>query len=115
MTSFIKTVSAAALLAACGSSQVPPAKFADAQSAISAADAVGAEHEPRAALHLKMARDQLNQAQTLSQNGDDEEASLLVARSKTDAEMALMVTREAAARKEAEHAQREVKSLTPAN
>lgn len=115
MHSFIKIVSAAALLAACGSSQVPPAKFAEAQSQISAADAVGAAHEPRAALHLKMARDQLTQAQKLSNDGEDREAALLIARSKADAEMALMVTREAVARKEAEHAQKELKSLTPTN
>jgi hypothetical protein len=115
MHSLIKIVSAAALLAACGSSQVPPAKFADAQSKISAADAVGAAHEPRAALHLKMARDQLGQAQQLANDGEDRDAELLIARAKADAEMALMVTREAVARREAEHAQNELKSLSPAN
>jgi hypothetical protein len=115
MTSFIKMVSAAALLVACGSGHVPPAKFAEAQSSISAADAVGAAHEPRAALHLKMARDQLAQAQQLANDGEERDAELLIARAKTDAEMALMLTREAVARREAEHAQNELKSLTPAN
>jgi len=42
------------LATGCASGQVSAARFADTQAAISAADAVGAQHEPRAALHLKI-------------------------------------------------------------
>jgi hypothetical protein len=105
-------LAALAFATGCASQQVPPARFADAQSAITAADAVGAQHEPRAALHLKMARDELTKARAFAKEGDDEEAQLALARASIDAEIALMVTREAAARRDAEKAAQEVQSLT---
>lgn len=113
MTSLAKTLGVLACVAGCAGTQVPPARFAQTQSAISAADAVGAQHEPRAALHLKMARDQFNQAQALSKDGEEEEAELVLRRANVDAEMALMVTREANARRAAEQAQQEVQALKP--
>ncbi len=85
-------------LVACSSSHPLPANYAPTQAAISAADAVGAQQEPRAALHLKMARDQLAEAQNLTQKGDSDEATLACDRARTDAELALMVKREADAR-----------------
>jgi hypothetical protein len=111
MTVF-KTLVATIVLAGCASSPLPPANFTEAQSAISAADAIGAEHEPRAALHLKMARDQLTEAQSLARDGDDEEAALVLSRAKVDAEVALMVTREVTAKREADKATQELKSLS---
>ena len=64
-----------ALSLACSSAERLPPNYAPTQAAISAADAVGARQEPRAALHLKMARDQLVAAQTLAQRGKDDEKS----------------------------------------
>ncbi len=101
-------------LAACSTSSPLPANYAPTQAAISAADAVGARNEPRAALHLKMARDQVAQAQNLSQNGKEQEAALMLDRAHVDAELALMVTRETTARNEAVKAKREVQGLAPA-
>jgi hypothetical protein len=92
-----------------------PANYAPTQAQISAADAVGAQNQPQAALHLKMARDQVVQAQSLAQRGKDEEAALMLERARTDAEVALMVTREATARREAEDAKREVQGLSHGN
>lgn len=102
----------AALAIGCGSPSVPPARFADTQAKISAADAVGAQHEPKAALHLKMAHDQLAQARNFDKNGDDDEAALALDRAAVDAEAALMITREAAARRDADKAARDVQSLS---
>ena len=96
---------------ACSSSQQLPPNYAPTEAAISAADAVGARQEPRAALHLKMARDQLVLAQTLARQGKDDEASLVLDRARTDAELALMVKREAMARNDATKAQQEVQRL----
>jgi hypothetical protein len=101
-----------ALATGCASQTVPQAKFADAQAAISAADAVGAQHEPRAALHLKMARDELAKARALAEDGDDDEARLALSRASVDAEVAMMVTREAAARRDADKSAQEVQGLT---
>jgi len=103
------------VLAACSSGSQLPANYAPAQTAIGAADAVGARNEPRAALHLKMARDAVVRAQALSKEGDEKEAELMLERARTDAELALMVTREATARREATNAKRELEGLPRAN
>jgi hypothetical protein len=112
MTVVTRTLCLAALAVACGSSEKLPANYAPTQAAISAADAVGARNEPRAALHLKMARDQLVAAQALANDGKDEEATRMLDRARTDAELALMVTRETTARADTNRAERAVDSLS---
>jgi hypothetical protein len=99
------------LVAGCGGSALPPAKVADTQSSISAAAAVGADQHPQAALHLKMARDQLKQAQALINDDKGDEARLVLERADADAEVALMLTREAEANAQAKKAQADVKGL----
>jgi hypothetical protein len=59
-----------------------------------------------------MARDEVVQAQELARRGEDRQASLLLDRARTDAEMALMITREATARAEATQAERELQGLS---
>jgi hypothetical protein len=100
-----------ALVVACGGSSLPPPQVADTQSSISAAAAVGAEQHPQAALHLKMARDQLRQAQALMSDGDSDEARLVLERAEADAQLALMITREAVASNNARKAQQDVQNL----
>jgi hypothetical protein len=101
------------LVVACGGSALPPAKVADTQSSITAAAAVGAEQNPQAALHLKMARDQLSQAQGLINDGKNDQARLVLERANADAEVALMITREAQAEANTRKAQAEVQGLQP--
>jgi hypothetical protein len=101
------------LVVACGGSSLPPAKVADTQSSISAAAAVGADQHPQAALHLKMARDQLSQAQGLINDGKNREAKLVLDRANADAEVALMITREAQADANLRKARAEVQDLQP--
>ena len=96
---------------ACGGSSLPPPKVTEAESAVSAAQAVGAASNPRAALHLKMARDQLAEAKTLIRNGNEEEARLVLEGAEADAELALMLTREEQARAQATEAAQGVKNL----
>jgi hypothetical protein len=116
MTKLTTTLVCGALtLAACSSSHPMPANYAPTQAAIGAADAVGARNEPRAALHLKMARDAVAEAQTLANRGKDHQAQLTLERARTDAELALMVTREAEARREATAAKQEVQGLPRSN
>lgn len=112
-TAMVPALSAtlAALVVACGGSSLPPAKAADTQSSISAASAVGAEQNPQAALHLKMARDQLKQAQGLANDGKEDEARLVLERATVDAEVALIITREAQASANVKKAQGEVAGL----
>ncbi len=111
MIRIIRTAVLATLVVGCGGSSLPPAKAADTQSSISAAAAVGAEQNPQAALHLKMARDQLSQAQRLIEEGKDDEARLVLERATADADVALIITREAQASANAKKAQAEVQAL----
>ena len=111
MIRFASTLALAALLVGCGGSSLPPTTMSDTQSAISAAAAVGAE----AALHLKMARDQLRHAQALVADGQDDEARLVLQRAQADADVALMITREAQASQSLEKAKAEVEALQSRN
>lgn len=103
------------LVFGCSSGRQLPANYAPTQSAISAADAVGAKNDPRAALHLKMAKDQLVRAESYAKDGDEHEAALMLDRARTDAEVALMVTRELSAKAEADRVKRDVDSLSNGN
>lgn len=110
----IATLSASLALFAmvgCGGSALPPAKVTETQSAISAAEAVGAESHPQGALHLKLARDQMQQAQSLLRDDQEEEARLVLERARVDAELALVLTREVRMRAEAQQALDQVREL----
>ncbi len=99
------------LVMGCAGSHLPPARVADTQSSISAAAAIGAEQHPTAALHLKMARDQLKEAQGLIDRGKDDEAKLVLDRATADAELAMIITREADARANVNKARADIDSL----
>jgi hypothetical protein len=94
-----------------GGSSLPPARVTETQSAISAAEAVGATNNPRAALHLKLARDQMKGAESLIREGDEDEAKLMLDRARVDAELALVLTRGAEQRAEAMKALEQVRNL----
>lgn len=111
MTRKLGPVLVTLFVAGCTGSQLPPARVADTQSSISAATAVGAEQHPTAALHLKMARDQLKEAQGLVDRGKDDEAKLVLERATADAELALIITREAEARANVNKARSDVDAL----
>lgn len=111
MMRFVSTALLTFSVVACGGSSLPPAKVADTQSSISAASAVGADQHPQAALHLKMARDQLKQAQDLLNNGKDAEAKLVLERADADAQVAMMITREAEASANVRKTQADVDGL----
>lgn len=115
MIRFASTALLTLSIVACGGSSLPPAKAADTQSSISAAAAVGADQHPQAALHLKMARDQLRQAQGLMEDGKDDEARLVLERATADAEVALMITREAQAAANLKKARGEIEALQSGN
>ncbi len=89
------------LVFGCASTPMPAERLASAEAGIRGATEVGADGIPQASLHLKMARDQVAQAKGLSQNGDNERATMVLARAETDAELALALARENAARGEA--------------
>lgn len=102
----------ALLSAACGSSMPPPSdRLASAEAAARSARELGADREPKAQLHLKLADEQIEQAKKLMADGDNRRADLILQRANSDAELAVMLAKEHNARAEAEKAQERVKQL----
>jgi Domain of unknown function (DUF4398) len=98
------------LLTGCGSSGPTPSTT-EAKSAISAAEATGAAGDPEAALHLKMAEDQVRAAQALIVEGDNSEARLVLERAKVDAQLAQVLARRDQMQSRAQQAQQEIERL----
>lgn len=89
----------APLIGACAASLPPPTqRLADAQAAERSARELGANDVPAAQLSLKLAQDQIGQAQKAMGDGDNERADALLIRAKMDGELALAQAREKTAR-----------------
>jgi outer membrane protein OmpA-like peptidoglycan-associated protein len=65
-----------ASLSACGGTAVPEARMTTAKTSVSAAEAVKAEDEPQAKLHLKMAQDAIANAEQQIADNENEEAEI---------------------------------------
>lgn len=91
----LSILAAAPLLAACGSSMPEPKQpMADAEAAMRSAREVGADTQPAARLHVKLADEQISQAKALVASGDNERAGYVLLRARADAELALALARE---------------------
>lgn len=88
-------------LAACATFPLPTEHLAQAEAGARAANELGAGKEPAAALHLKMAQDQLTSARQLIAAGEHQRADALLLRAQADAELSLQLTREAQAKTDA--------------
>lgn len=99
---------------ACGGStaQNLAPETAKTASAIAAADVVTTDDTPQAALHLKLARDQLKKSKELIEDDELDKAQLMLERAKADAELALLLARQREAQKNAEEARRQVDALS---
>lgn len=103
VVSMIALSGLAALASACASSFPPPAdRLASSEAAIRSAKELGAESDPQAALHVKLADEQVSTARNLMKDGENKRADLVLQRSKADAELAVMLTRERSAKTEAQ-------------
>jgi len=89
-------------LVACASTPPPHEREASSEAAIRAANEVGAAQVPQAALHLKLAQEQLDRGKAQMKNGDNNEAAYTLLRAQSDAELALALARENKTRTEAQ-------------
>lgn len=102
----------ACFIAGCGGSPpVPADQVTQTEAAIRAASEVGAPSVPKAALHLKMAQDQLQTAKGLMAEQQNDEARLVLDRARVDAELAIALSKEATLRAQAAEALEKVKKL----
>jgi hypothetical protein len=88
----------------CASAPEPTERLVNAQAALRAAEEVGANRYPQAQYHAQLAKEQLEHARKLIADGDNERAELLLRRASADAEVAVAVAREGAAKQETEAA-----------
>ena len=105
------TLLAATSLAACGGSQLNQAQLTQAQASVRAAEEVGAQDQPQAALHLQLAKDEIAKAQKLADDGDDEDAALHLKRAQADAELAMQLARTQAEQQKAQAAWAKIQEL----
>ena len=89
------------LATACGGAAVPQESLTAAKAAVAGAEVGGAAAEPKAALHLKLAKEQLATAEKLIADGDNEEAGRVIDRAQADADLALSLAKESSSAKEA--------------
>lgn len=90
--------------AGCASAPPPTARLVTSEAAIRSARELGAEQDPQAALHLKLADEQLQAAKGLIRDNENQRAALVLDRATSDAELAVMLTREKNAKAEADKA-----------
>jgi pyridoxal biosynthesis lyase PdxS len=95
----------------CGSSAVPLDKLTDAKATVRAAQEAGAQNTPQAALHLKMANDELVQAQRALNDKDNDRARLLLNQAQADADLSLALARGTEEKAQAEQAQAKIDGL----
>lgn len=96
----------------CGGAAVPVAEVADSQATIRAAEEAGAERNPQASLHLKLARDQLAKARELIQEGEEERASLYLNQAQADAELALALAHKMREQRAVQTAQERINEIS---
>ena len=108
----LQVMAVAGMLVGCAhSTPAPNEKLAATNATIRAAQAVGAQTDPQAALALKLAQDQTEQARQLIANGEHRRAESMLVRANADAELAIALSREAVTRKQAEEALRLAQTL----
>jgi hypothetical protein len=112
LKSFISMSSVVALFAVgCGSSAVPLDRLTDAKATVRAAQEAGAQSTPQAALHLKMANDELASAQKAMDDNDNDRARLLLNQAQADADLSLALARGTNEKQQAHEAQAKIDSL----
>ncbi len=104
-------LAAAALCAACGGAPPPVERLAGAEAAARSARELGAEKDPKAALHLKLATEQIDAAKAFMKDDDNKKAAATLAKASADAELSLQLAKEAKERVEADRAKDAVKNV----
>jgi len=103
--------SSALLIVACGGAAIPQEQLTAAKASVSGAEVAGAASEPQAALHLKLAQEQVAKAEALIADDENEEAARIIDRAQVDAELALALAKEAKARAEATDTKEQLERL----
>ena len=102
MRKTVLTGVAVVAMAACASHPAPTEQVATSLAAVRGAEEAGAPEVPEAALHMKLAQEQIERAKQLM-GDDNERAEALAVRANQDAELAIALARESAAKQRLQH------------
>jgi hypothetical protein len=111
MKLLLATFLVAGALACATAETLPPDRLASSEGAIRAADELGAQSVPAAALHLRLAEDELSAAKAFADKGDLSRAELALVKSTADADLAVALVRADAARASADKSAAEMENL----
>ena len=107
----VMLVGYAVLGVACGGAAVPQESLTAAQASVKGAEVGGANEDPKAQLHLKLANEQIEKAKKLIADGDNEEAARVIERAQVDADLALTLAQQAKALRDAKYADEQLGKL----
>ena len=110
----IKRILALALfvvLARCASAPVNTGNYTATEAPMRAAEELGASRVPEAALELKLAQDEMEQAKQFFKNGNKQRGDMMLLRAQADAELAVALAKEAPLEADARNAVEQVKAL----
>ncbi len=96
----ISIVLACVAFVGCASQPVPADKLAKTAASVKSAEELGADKDPNAALHLRLAREQVEQAKNLIKDNDNERAGYVLDRAGADADAAREIARARASKVE---------------
>ena len=98
-------------LTACASGPSVQPQLTQTAGAVRAAEEVGAQQLPPAALHLKLAHENLDHGKALAEEDENEEARRALERASIDAELAIALVKEDRAQKELDGVKSELQDL----
>lgn len=104
-------VGLAAMWVGCGGGKPPTYQLTQSKAAVRGAQEVRAGETPQAALHLKMAKDNLRLAEELILERNYSAAKHLLIRAEADANLAIALANEAEAKDAAEDAKKKLEKL----
>jgi len=79
-------------MAGCAGTPVPNSRVASSEAAVRAAQETGSRGVPQAALHLKLAEEQLLSAKALIRDNNNQRAEYVLMRAQADAELAIALS-----------------------
>lgn len=108
-------ISCAVIFCGCTNQEPPHSALTAAESAVSAAEARGAQQVPQASLHLKMAKDSIAQAEELIKEDEFDAAHVALQRAEMDAKLAESLATEEEAKGKAREQMERVNTLQQSN
>lgn len=96
---------------ACATTPVPADKLSRSQASVRTAEEMNAQAEPTAALHLRLAQEQIATAKKLLQDGDNDRAASVLLRAEADADAARELARKRSAQIEAQTAKQNIEQM----